>query len=271
MKIICLLILAIIPILLIGTYIYKKDKKKEPKKLLFKLFLGGILSCIFVLIIFSLLSIISIFSFDTSKMNFIEKLINVFIGVALVEELCKWFILYKIGYKDNEFDELYDMIIYSSFISLGFAFFENIFYVLDGGFSVGILRAISAVPGHVWGAVFMGNYLGMAKIYYLNGRKDLEKRNILLSVIVPTILHGIYDFCLEYENILSIIIFLIFIIIMYILSIKKIKKISSINISFIKENNYCTNCGNVANGNYCSMCGNKIIKKNIDNSSNLMI
>ena len=44
--------------------------------------------------------------------------------------------------------------------------------------------------------MIMGYYLSLAKVYASQGRKDLEKRNIVLSVVVPTILHGIYDFCL---------------------------------------------------------------------------
>ena len=36
---------AVLPVILIGLYIYKKDRVKEPLKLLFKLFILGILSC----------------------------------------------------------------------------------------------------------------------------------------------------------------------------------------------------------------------------------
>ena len=46
-----LLIIAILPIFLIGSYVYKKDKNKEPTRLLIKLFLGGIASCFLVLFI----------------------------------------------------------------------------------------------------------------------------------------------------------------------------------------------------------------------------
>lgn len=37
---------AVLPVFLIGLYIYKKDVEKEPSILLFKLFMCGILSCI---------------------------------------------------------------------------------------------------------------------------------------------------------------------------------------------------------------------------------
>ena len=46
-----LIIIAVLPVFLIGMYIYAKDKDKEPKSLLLKMLLGGIgsaLLCIFL-------------------------------------------------------------------------------------------------------------------------------------------------------------------------------------------------------------------------------
>lgn len=66
MKEILLFIISVLPVFLIGMFIYKKDKEKEPTRLLVKLFLGGFLSCILVLIIGGLLGILfPIFSEDT--------------------------------------------------------------------------------------------------------------------------------------------------------------------------------------------------------------
>lgn len=258
MKTIFLLILSILPVFLIGYYLYKKDKNKEPKSLLIKLFLGGISSCISVIFISVILNLFPVFGNEFSDLNFIEKFINVFIGVALVEELCKWLIVYGIGYNSKEFDEFYDIILYSCFVSLGFACFENILYVLEGGIYIGILRSIIAVPGHVWDALFLGEYLGFAKICNLNEKKDLERKNIILSILIPMLLHGIYDFCLLYENTLSVIVFFIFVVIMYIISIKKIKKTSLVDSKILKKIKYCYKCGNEVNDNYCKKCGNKI-------------
>ena len=60
---------------------------------------------------------------------------------------------YLISYKHEEFDELYDIIIYSVFTALGFAAFKNILYVLGTetymeGVQVGVLGSLLAVPGH---------------------------------------------------------------------------------------------------------------------------
>lgn len=257
MKTLFLLFLSILPVLLIGYYLYKKDKNKEPKGLLILLFILGSICCIGVVIISLFLEFIPIFSIDLDKLSFMGKFFNIFIGVALIEEMSKWIVLYTISYNHKEFDELYDMIIYSCFVSLGFACFENIFYVLEGGISIGVFRAFLAVPGHTWDAIFMGQYLGIAKICHVNGRKDLERKNIILSILIPILLHGIYDFCLCLGSYFALFIFLAFVIFMYIISIKKVKKISKIDSRILNKNKYCSNCGSIVDGNYCYKCGNK--------------
>lgn len=253
-----LFIVAALPVFLLGMYIYKKDRNKEPTKLLVKLFFGGVLSCFLVLALSKILSMIfPFFNSETEGMNLFELFIYVFIGIALIEELCKWFIVYTISYNDKHFDELYDMIIYSVFVALGFAFFENILYTFGNGIGVGIIRALSAVPGHACDGAMMGYYLGMAKLTTLNNRKDLSKKHLFLSLLVPTVLHGIYDFCLFTGNILFILMFLVFVVMLYIFTIKRVNRIASITKKMKYKNNYCINCGHPVNSNFCPGCGSK--------------
>lgn len=258
MSVLILFILSALPVFLLGMYIYKKDRNKEPTKLLVKLFLGGICSCFLVLILSVILSLIfPILSADTSKLNLFLLIIRVFIGIALIEEFCKWIITYFISYNNKNFDEIYDMIVYSVYVSLGFAFFENLLYVFDGGISTGIMRAVLAVPGHAWDGVFMGFYLGLSKQSSINGRKDLKRKYLILSILVPTILHGIYDYCLLSGNVILILLFFVFVILLYIYAIKKINKMSSINRKMKYKDNFCTTCGRKVNSNFCPNCGRK--------------
>jgi RsiW-degrading membrane proteinase PrsW (M82 family) len=258
MQVLLLILISILPVFLIGLFIYKKDKQKEPKKILIKLFLAGIGSCFLTLAVtLGLGSFIPIFSASTKDLNLAELLIHVFICVALVEEGSKWLMTYLVSYKDSNFDEFYDAILYCAFVALGFACFENIFYVLDGGIGTGILRALFAVPGHVCDAVIMGYFLGLAKISDVNNRKDLKRKNLILSILFPTITHGIYDYCLFAANIVFLIIFFIFIICIYIYVIKKIKKVSSIDKKFKYKDRFCPNCGRVVDANFCPTCGRK--------------
>ena len=279
-----LLFLAVLPVVLILWFVYKKDKEKEPISLLIGFFILGIVSCFLVINVSSILGIFLPFmNKELTEMSFFEVFLYAFIGVALTEELCKWVMVYFKGYNHREFDELYDILVYSIFVSLGFAFFENLLYVFNSGtIQIALLRAVSAIPGHACDAVFMGYYLSLAKKCKTMGKSEKEKKYLWLSVLIPAILHGIYDFCLMAGIGILVIVFLVFVVYLYIISIKKLNKLSNVskNASAKKEqfnnnqsmhaqqvqyqnnipqpqNLFCTNCGERLTGIFCTKCGVK--------------
>lgn len=253
-----LLFISVLPVFLLGYFIYNKDRNKEPLGIIAKLFVGGVLSCILTLIVSAVLySAVPFFGIEPTKLNLLELVIQVFFGVALIEETSKWIFLYLFSYNDNEFDELYDMIVYGAFVALGFACIENIMYVLDGGITTGILRAVCAVPGHAFDGVFMGYYLGLAKLSEINNREDLRRKNILLSLAVPAVLHGIYDYFALSGRFVLMLLFFVFVIVLYIISIKKINKTAKITRKIRYKNAFCPVCGRKAEEEYCPMCGHK--------------
>ena len=77
---------------------------------------------------------------------------------------------------------------------MGFALIENLMYVYEGGLSVALLRAVLAVPGHGFFGVAMGYYFSLAKFH------TGPKKNVFMAkcLLVPAILHGLYDFALMY-------------------------------------------------------------------------
>ena len=179
-----LLIVAIVPVIILLSYIYKRDIEKEPRSLLSKVFKRGCLTVI-PSIIFEL-----IFG--------------------------------------------YDAIVYSVYSSLGFAVVENVLYVLPSDLSTGIMRAFLSVPGHACDSVLMGYFLGKAKYNDIHGKKFLSYINLLLSILIPSIQHTIYDSILFYVNINSeenilYEIFLVFVLITYLVSFLIVKTVSSIN------------------------------------------
>ena len=253
-----LVAIAILPIILICLFVYSKDRDKEPIKLLIKLFFLGIVSCFIVLFISLAEEFIPFLAKDTNEMGLIEVIVYSFINVTLVEEFFKWIMVYNFGYKSKHFDQLYDIVVYAVFVSLGFAFLENLFYVLpEGTVKVGIIRALLAVPGHACDAIFMGYYLSIARLYkYKN--PQIAKRNIYLSIIVPTILHGIYDFCLFASIPALLIIFFVFITVLYVFSLNKLNTISK---ELIRDNFFiCPKCGSRVRERFCPHC-NSIIEK----------
>lgn len=248
-------LVSVLPIFLISLYIYKKDSEKESSRLLLKLFIFGILSCFPAM---SLGLFIGNFFPTQDNMNYIQLFFYIFVAVALVEEFCKWLFVYRISYNHNEFDTVYDMIVYSSFVALGFACFENILYVNSLGILTGFVRAVSAVPGHVCDGILMGFYLGLSKLNLVKGNISVANKYKFLSILVPVITHGIYDFCLFTENDLFVVFFLCFLITLYTICIRKIKELSQSDLMIKYKSNVCADCEASVNSNFCAQRGNKI-------------
>lgn len=247
-----LMILAVLPVLIILLYVYNSDRQKEPTKLLLQLFLMGILSCFVTLYLTEKVKII--FPFLHNKNNLFDIFLYSYIGIALIEEFSKWIMVYYKGYNNKEFDESYDIIIYSIFTSLGFAFFENIIYVMGKmTIKTALTRAISSVPAHAFVGLFMGYFLSLAKEASINNNKKEEKKNIIYSLLVPVIIHGSYDFCIISNNQLYIITFFIFLISLYIISLKKLHTEIKNNHQ-LKKTRFCKNCGYMLVSDVCEKC-----------------
>ena len=235
MKIVLLLLLACLPAYILGKYIYSKDNNKEPKKLLKKIVIFGVLSSIPAIIgemIFS--------HFFPEPDGLYGYLFKYFIGVALIEEFCKFLPGYVIGIKGKEFDEVYDSIVYMAFSALGFALIENIFYVLENGVVNGILRAILSVPGHIGYGVIMGYFLGIAYKNLKNGDKIHYFLNILYGFFIAVICHGLYDFSISYgiakmDLILTLFAFLLCLFV-FVFSLTKIIKVTKNKETFDDKN-----------------------------------
>ena len=254
-----LLFLAIVPVIFIMIFVYSKDKNKEPTKLLVKLFIFGIISCFLTLALTDILEkIFPFFAAETKDCTKLELILYVFVGIALIEEFSKWVMAYLIGYKSEEFDEIYDSIVYAVFVSLGFALFENLLYVFGNqSVLVGVFRGVLSVPGHACYGLYMGYFLSLSKFYSKRGRPDLEKLFLVLSVIVPSILHGIYDYLIIVNIPILLLIFILFIIALFTFSIIRLNKVSNNNIKLVIHNKYCHNCGVPVKGLYCSNCGTR--------------
>ena len=259
-----LLTAAALPIIALCYYVYKKDNNKEPIDLLLKLLGFGALSVVPIIIgeLF-----VEDFTNVEKVTNFIEIFIKTFIGVAIFEE------------------EIYDIIIYSVFVSLGFALIENIGYVFfsEHQMVTAILRAILSVPGHACFAIIMGYYLAKAKVAKINNNEKLYTQNICFSLLMPMLFHTMYDALIEWHintgNNMIILFFFLFDITMVIIGFIIVNKMSKVqqnistnlqsgtlaandgHIELVSEKpiNFCPVCGNsVSVGSYCSKCGLKI-------------
>lgn len=245
---ITLLILSILPVIILLVYIYRKDKyEKEPFGLLMKAFGMGVL---LVPIIIALLTPFTRIQFENEFSNI---LYSSFALAAIPEEGFKFCFLYWLIWRNKEFNEYFDGIVYAVFISLGFACVENILYVMEGGIGVGIVRAIYSVPGHFLFAVIMGYYFSMAKF---SPRPNMELIKGLCGAILA---HGMFNFMLYLSQLNEDLVLFIwtpftgFDILLWQFALKKIKSHAQkhlceiCNKSFDGDNTACPDCGNLEN------------------------
>ncbi len=270
--------LAILPSIVLLIYIYKKDKReKEPLGTLLKCFILGVISTIPALIMESIGEVVIDGIFVEGSIAY--AMLDGFLVAAFSEELCKYFMLKSQTWKRREFNCSFDGIVYAVFVSLGFATFENLLYVVDGGLSTAITRIFTAVPGHACDAVFMGYYYSKAKYAELSGDKKEKKKNLRKALLIPILLHGTYDFLLSFEEeivgetvlILGMLLWMIFVIAMFIFTFRLINKASKNDKYFIpymdlelrnpsfvlKQGTWICNCRNINYANFCTNCGRK--------------
>ena len=203
---------AVIPPLLLMIFINKKDKHdKEPLGLLFKCAFFGALSVIFSLIGEEItMRVIPDVMHSTSSIAYYAVL--AFLGVAVVEETGKYLALRLATWRDPNFNYTFDGIVYSVYASLGFALVENIVYVIRFGGATGLLRAVTAIPGHASFGVYMGFFYGNAKFYEVAGNRSKKSFNLWMGWLTAVILHGFYDFFAMSHTDASAIFFFAFII-----------------------------------------------------------
>ena len=123
----------------------------------------------------------------------INLLFSNFIIVALMEEGCKYLPLRWRYAKGDPFTKPLYAIAISVTVSMGFAFWEQIYYTLDAKLNVVIMRGFVAVPGHMAHAVFMGWFMYLAAKASSSGDEAKKKKNFRLALLVPTLTHGTYD------------------------------------------------------------------------------
>lgn len=229
-----LLVVALAPVFIIAFYIYFRDKyEKEPIGILIKSFVAGAVITAPILFIELYLSNYWEQKFSNNMPDLSTAAYSAFVVAAFSEELFKYAAFILLIWKNKNFNEKFDGIVYATFISLGFAAVENILYVLQNGMATGLLRAITAVPAHAIFGITMGFYLGFAKMIPHN-----KTLNMILALIIPIILHGIYDFILMSENEILLILFIPFVIFMWVLGFRKMKK--HINKSPFKNEQFLT-------------------------------
>ena len=270
--------LALIPVVGLLIFIYFNDKKeKEPFGLLVGLFFAGMGTIVTAIIAELVGGLILGAVFPANTV--IGGVLDAMLIVAPAEELGKFLVLRLITWKNKNFNYNYDAIVYSVFVSLGFAAFENITYVFSSGIGTAFLRMFTAVPGHACFAVFMGFFYSKAKYASLTGKKGACTGFTALAMVIPIVIHGVYDAILmgggsseiPVLSGLSLVIWIGFVIALFIVSCILIVKTSRNDFCIVSIpdagrmvqtiyrpsiiGGWTCSCGSVNQLNFCPKCG----------------
>jgi len=182
-----------LPSLIWLNFYLKRDVRPEPKLKVLKIFFFGILSTMPA--IFFETAIFGLFS----KLNFPSLtifILNIFLGVALVEEILKFLVVKLEVLNDPDFDEPIDAMIYMIISALGFAASENILilFPLKSSFlsqilGISLLRFLGATFLHTLCTAITGFFIGLSFF-----EKKARRKLIYLGLTLAILLHGFYNF-----------------------------------------------------------------------------
>lgn len=227
-----ILALAVLPSIALMVYTYRLDRvESEPLDLVRRIFFSGALSTVFAMALESVGAYL-LSRADLSEGGILYNFLFFFVVVAVSEELVKYIPTRRNAWYHPAFDCAFDAVVYAVAAALGFAAAENIMYVVGYGITVAPTRAIFAVPMHGICGVFMGHHMGMAKYAESEFRWGAMHMHNILSLAIPIILHGYYDFCLSVDNEILSGSFIFFVIILDIIAFRSLKKYAREDVFF---------------------------------------
>ena len=214
---------AVIPAIFLMVKVYRSDRlERESPYMLWSLVKAGVFSSLIALVLERILGGLLV---STVHDPGLYQALLYFVVVAVSEEGAKYFLLRRKTWESVEFNCQYDGIVYAVFVSLGFALWENISYVMHYGFSTALIRALTAVPGHTCFGIFMGVFYGLARKCENGGLHTESMLYRLLAILVPALLHGAYDYIASTEK--STWSFVLFIALLFAASYRLVVKKSS--------------------------------------------
>ena len=220
-----LIIAAVVPAIWLLVKVYNEDRmERESSTLLVRLVLSGIFSTVLAMVGERIGSYIMAMFFD--ERSLIYNLLFYFIVVGVSEEGAKYLLLRYRTWQSPEFNCTFDGVVYAVFVSLGFALWENIGYVMSYGLGTALIRAITAIPGHACFGVFMGVWYGAAKRSEMYGNIALSAVQRKMALIIPILLHGCYDFIATVDNSAYSVVFIVFVAAMFFAAYRAVKKAS---------------------------------------------
>ena len=236
------LIFSLVPTLLLVAFVLYTDRKsREPVKNVVLCLLSGILT----------ISVAGYFE-NLVMPYFSNNTILTFVW-AFIEELSKIAIFFLFIFDNKHYDDIYDGIVYMILIALSFAGLENIMYAfsestINDSMSLALMRDFTTVPLHVICGIVIGYFMSLGSF---SKSKDKKIINFSLAIVVPSLIHGSFNFLMnflgnlkiDYNNSIQVLLFeilplLVIMISLFYLAAKVSKKALSLNKTFINNEQY---------------------------------
>jgi RsiW-degrading membrane proteinase PrsW (M82 family) len=187
-----LIIPVVLPVLFWAWYHYYKDRHlPEPISHLLVAFLLGAVAFGLGKLMYSGLGLFGLRydAFLLAETDRLGLLLYALLAIGPIEELAKMIPFLLVIRRFPEFDEPIDGIIYASFIALGFAAVENIYYFQYLTSGEAMARGFVGPVVHIVFASIWGYYIGCA---------CLDRRGVLRTTLAAlagtALLHGLYDY-----------------------------------------------------------------------------
>ncbi|MBO5530294.1 MAG: PrsW family intramembrane metalloprotease [Bacilli bacterium] len=241
-KTLIIILLTVVPSLLLLTLILYSDRKsREPVLMLLICAFSGAFTICLSLIIDKLILKSHLIGGDLFTDSNTYSIYRIMI-LAGVEEYVKLLVLYLFLYRNKAFDEIFDGFVYSSIIALSFSLVETILYVINEATyndmtSLAILRNFTAIPLHVTCGITMGYFVSLEKFAKSKTKKLI---NMILALMIPTLIHTVYNVFFSIVSFSnnsgsSIFVIILFILSVYFIGIMFIMRTTALNKIFISN------------------------------------
>jgi RsiW-degrading membrane proteinase PrsW (M82 family) len=182
------IIFGLLPSITWLLYYLQKDVHPEPKRMVLKVFLWGML-----------ITLPAIFLekgiFEVINTLNLPYIFYIFLGIAATEEILKYLVIRERVLNNPEFDEPLDLMLYMVISALGFAGLENILILFSSPFNffemvfISFLRFIGAVFLHTLCSGSLGYFLSLS-FFDPKNRTKLFIAGILIAILA----HGFFNF-----------------------------------------------------------------------------
>lgn len=194
------IVLGLAPGIIWLLFYLKKDKKPEPKSMIIKIFIWGMMIAPLVVVAEILIVWFLVPSSNPAAILFgqyetglLQMIIIASFVPALAEEYLKYAVVKIKILKHPVFDEPTDAMIYCIVSGLGFASVENLLAVFNFGSSLGnalgiiTLRFLGATLLHALASATVGYYLAMSIFH-------LKKTHLFKGLTLAIALHTCYNY-----------------------------------------------------------------------------